>query len=100
MTGAIQSSTVLNPILTTTTSPASGYFAGLTSSIAKQLLAVAKVIEARTSLGASRQIFLVSMGSFDTHSDELNTQNTLFGELGPALKVFHDAMAGIGAGHR
>ena len=98
MTGAIQSSAVLSPILTTTTTSVSNYFSGLTSSIAKQLLAVAKVIEARSSLGASRQVFLVSIGSFDTHTDEVNTQNTLFGELGPALKVFHDAMAGIGAG--
>jgi uncharacterized protein (DUF1501 family) len=98
MTGAIQSSALLNPILIATSSPASGYFTGLTSSIAKQLLAVAKVIEARATIGGSRQIFLVSMGSFDTHTDEINTQNTLFGQLGPALKAFHDAMAGIGAG--
>lgn len=98
MTGALQSSAVLNPILTTTTSPASGYFAGLTSGIAKQLLAVAKVVEARASLGARRQVFLVSLGSFDTHTNELTTHETLFGALGTALKAFHDAMGGIGAG--
>ena len=98
MTGAIRSSGILNPILTATTSPASGYFTGLTSGIARQLLAVAKVIEARASLGARRQVFLVSIGSFDTHSNEINTHNTLFAELAAALHAFHGAMAGIGAG--
>ena len=98
MAGALQSSAILNPILTTTTSPVSGYFAGQTSAIAKQLLAVGKVIEARAALNARRQVFLVSIGSFDTHSNELNTHNTLFAQLGTALKSFHDAMTGIGAG--
>ena len=75
-----------------------GYFAGQSSDIAQQLLAVAKIIEARASLAARRQVFLVSIGSFDTHSEELRTQQTLLGELGPALKSFHDSMANIGAG--
>jgi uncharacterized protein (DUF1501 family) len=98
MTGAIQSSAVLNPILTATTSTVGSYFSSLSSDIASQLLAVAKVIEARATLGASRQVFLVSLGPFDTHSDQLATQATLFGEMGPAIKAFHDAMAAIGAG--
>jgi uncharacterized protein (DUF1501 family) len=97
MSGALASSAILNPILTSTTTPASGYFAGLTSGIARQLLAVAKLIEARASLGAQRQVFLVSLGSFDTHSNELNAHATLYNELGIALKAFHDAMTGIGA---
>ena len=98
MAGALQSSAVLNPILMTTTSPVTGYFSGQSSGIAKQLLAVAKVIEARATLNARRQVFLVSIGSFDTHSNELNTHDQLFAQLGTALKSFHDAMTGIGAG--
>jgi uncharacterized protein (DUF1501 family) len=97
MSGAIASSAILNPILTNTTTAASGYFTGLTSGIARQLLQVAKLIEARASLGARRQVFLVSLGSFDTHTNELNAHNTLYAELGVALKAFHDAMTGIGA---
>lgn len=92
MTGAIQSSTALNPILASTTTPVSGHFTGLGSSIAKQLLAIAKIIEVHASLGASRQVFLASIGSFDTHTDELNTHSTLFGELGPAVKACRDQM--------
>jgi uncharacterized protein (DUF1501 family) len=97
MTGALASSAVLNPILTNTTSPVSGYFTGLTSEFARQMLAVAKVIEARASLGVQRQVFLVSLGSFDTHTDELDAHNTLFGDLGAGLAAFHSAMTGIGA---
>jgi uncharacterized protein (DUF1501 family) len=98
MTGALRSSAILNPILAANTTAVSGYFAAQSSDIASQLLAVAKIIEARATLGARRQVFLVSIGSFDTHSDALRKQQILFGELGPALKSFHDSMAGIGAG--
>jgi uncharacterized protein (DUF1501 family) len=72
-------------------------FAGLTSNIARQLLAVSKLIEARATFGLSRQIFMVSLGSFDTHTDELNRQAGLFSALGPSLRAFHDALVTIGA---
>ena len=98
MSGALKASAVLNPLLAATTTPVSGYFTGLNTGIARQLLAIAKVIEARASLGTRRQVFLVSLGSFDTHSNELRTHDTLFAELGTALNTFHGAMAGIGAG--
>ncbi len=98
MSGALSSSATLNPILTATTATSVQYFSGLTTSIAAQLLAIAKVIEARSTLGAQRQVFLVSLGSFDTHTNEINTQQTLLSELDPALSAFHAAMAAIGAG--
>jgi uncharacterized protein (DUF1501 family) len=99
MTGAIQSSVVLGPILKSNTTTVSGYFSALTSNIAQQLHAVAKVIEARGTLGMNRQVFLVNIGSFDTHVDEINTQGSLFAQLGPAVKAFHDSMAAIGMGN-
>jgi len=90
-------SATVNPILTTT-SPALAATAlnGLTSSIAKELLAVAKIIEAQPATGATRQIFFVSLGGFDTHNNELTTHQTLFGQLSPALKAFYDATATLG----
>jgi uncharacterized protein (DUF1501 family) len=97
MADAISYSATLSPVLTSTTTTVAASFAGLTTNISRQLLAVAKIIEARVSLGASRQIFLVSLGGFDTHSNELNTQANLFGQLGPAVKAFYDAMVAIGA---
>jgi uncharacterized protein (DUF1501 family) len=97
MSGALSSSATLNPILTATNSTVAPYFSGLATSIASQLLAIAKVIEAHGALGAQRQVFLASLGSFDTHTNELDTQQTLFAQLDPALTAFHAAMAAVGA---
>jgi uncharacterized protein (DUF1501 family) len=98
MTGALASSAILNPILTNTDATLSARFAGLTSNFSKQLLAIAKVIEARSALGASRQVFLATLGSFDTHTDQLDEQQTLFSQMDQGLAAFHGAMADIGAG--
>jgi uncharacterized protein (DUF1501 family) len=98
MSGALSSSAILNPILTTTDATLAARFAGLTTNFSRQLLAIAKVIEARSTLGATRQVFLATLGSFDTHTDQLNTQQTLLSELDAGLTAFHGAMADIGAG--
>jgi uncharacterized protein (DUF1501 family) len=98
MSGALTSSAILNPILTTTDATLSARFAGLTGNFAQQMLAIAKVIEARATLGASRQVFLATLGSFDTHTDQLSQQQTLLSELDAGLSAFHGAMADLGAG--
>jgi uncharacterized protein (DUF1501 family) len=97
MTEALSSSATLNPILTATNATVSQYFTGQTTSIALQLQAIAKVIESHSALGAQRQVFLVTLGSFDTHTNELATQQSLFAQLDPALTAFHNAMSAIGA---
>ena len=48
--------------------------------------------------GARRQIFLATLGSFDTHTGQLYRQEALFAELDAAVSAFHGAMAAIGAG--
>jgi len=93
---AIALSGVVNPILTSGNSPVSTLFAGQNSSIAQQLLQVAKLIEARDRTGARRQVFFVSLGGFDTHTNELATLTTLLGQLSPALRAFHDATTLLG----
>jgi uncharacterized protein (DUF1501 family) len=98
ITGALAGSATLNPILTTTDSTLAARFAGLTSNFSKQLLAIAKVIEARSTLGASRQVFLATLGSFDTHTNQLDEQQTLLSQMDQGLMAFHGAMADIGAG--
>jgi uncharacterized protein (DUF1501 family) len=98
MSGALASSAILNPILTTTDATLKARFGALTGNFAQQLLAIAKVIEARSALGASRQVFLATLGSFDTHTNQLNEQQTLFSQLDAGLTAFHGAMADIGAG--
>jgi uncharacterized protein (DUF1501 family) len=97
MTAALSSSATLNPILTATTSKSIPHFAGMTSSISQQLLAIAKVIEARATLGAQRQVFLATLGSFDTHTSQLTTQQSLLSQLDPAMAAFQAAMSDVGA---
>ena len=91
---------LVNPILTAATSSVTPHFAGQNSSIAQELLQVAKLIEARAQTGARRQVFFVSLGGFDTHSNELNTLTNLLGQLGPALKGFYEAMGALGVADR
>ena len=98
MSGALTSSAILDPILTTTDATLSARFAGLTTNFSQQLLAIAKVIEARSTLGASRQVFLATLGSFDTHTNQLETQQSLLSQLDAGITAFHGAMADVGAG--
>ena len=93
---AVDLSATVNPIIGNTASSIQSLFTGQKSSIAQQLLAVAKMIEARNTIGIKRQIFFVSLGGFDTHTNEINTHETLFGQLSPALKAFYDATVQLG----
>src|SRR5271155_3473121 len=43
-----------------------------------------------------RQIFFASLGGFDTHTDELNTHNTLYPQLNDALLAFYQATQELG----
>jgi len=67
-----------------------------TTSIGAQLQQVAEIIQVQSSLGMSRQIFFCSLGGFDTHAGELETHNTLYPQLSPALAAFYDATQELG----
>jgi len=97
--GVALSGTV-GPIISNTNSIVQTTFGNLNTSIAQQLRAVGKMIEARATTGSKRQIFFVSLGGWDTHSAELTAQQTLFGQLSPALKAFYDSMVAIGVGNQ
>ena len=86
----------VGPIIANNTSLVNTVFNGLNSSIALQLKAVAKMIEARATTGSKRQIFFVSLGGFDTHTGEIGAHQSLFGQLSPALKAFYDSTAQLG----
>ncbi len=60
--------------------------------IGSQLAQVAKLIQVRASLGATRQIFFCSQGGYDTHSNQLAQQVTLYSNLANALAAFDQAM--------
>jgi len=61
--------------------------------IGTQLGQVAKLIQVRQSLGATRQIFFCSQGGYDTHSNQLAQQVTLYSNLANALSLFDQALA-------
>ena len=68
-----------------------------TNRLAGQLRAVANMIAARDTLGVKRQIFFVSLGSFDNHGDQFkNSNNTttpiLSGLHSDLLKQLDQAM--------
>jgi uncharacterized protein (DUF1501 family) len=96
MAQAIDASSIINPVITSTTSSITSVFANARNNLGNQLLQVAKLIEARAALGLKRQIFFVSLGGFDTHNNEINTHDQLYGQLGPALQAFYDATVQLG----
>lgn len=59
----------------------------------QQLRMVARMIKLQAQLGMTRQIFLVGLGGFDTHDDQLAAQNELLRDLSIGMKAFHDCMA-------
>src|SRR5271157_1508886 len=60
--------------------------------IGTQLAQVAKLIQVRSALGATRQIFFCSQGGYDTHSNQLPLQVTLYTNLAAAMAAFDTAM--------
>ncbi len=67
-----------------------------TSSLGGQLKQVAQIIQARAALGLARQIFFVSIGGFDTHSDQLPQQLSLLKDLSQSMNAFNSATVEIG----
>ncbi|MCX6629066.1 MAG: DUF1501 domain-containing protein, partial [Candidatus Solibacter sp.] len=63
--------------------------------IGTQLAQVAKIIQVRAALGATRQIFFCSQGGYDTHSNQLATQVQLYSNLAGALAAFDQAMGAL-----
>ncbi len=66
------------------------------TSIGNQLKQVARLIKKRADLNASRQIFYVQVGSFDTHQLQINSQGTLLSQFSQAVRAFYDEMVAQG----
>jgi uncharacterized protein (DUF1501 family) len=64
--------------------------------LAAQLAMVARMISARSPLGAKRQVFFVSLGGFDTHDGIATDHPALMAQVGPALAAFHTATVELG----
>lgn len=66
------------------------------NSLSAQLNLVARMIAARGALGATRQVFFVSFGTFDLHAMATDKQPGLHSTLADALKAFYDATVALG----
>ena len=69
------------------------------SGIAAQLKQVAQIIQVRALFSPNplnRQIYFCSMGGYDTHSNQLNDQGNLLGQLSAAMNAFYNATVELG----
>lgn len=67
-----------------------------TTTLGRQLQQVAAILSVKGTLKRSRQVFFVSLGGFDTHSNQLATQQTLLTQVSQALAAFHAATVELG----
>ena len=66
------------------------------NSLADQLKMVARLIGARNSLGAKRQVFMVSIGGFDLHDNLIAQHPGLLGKVSDAMTAFYNATVELG----
>jgi len=64
--------------------------------LAKQLRMVVHLAAAQQALGMRRQVFMVSLGGFDTHNNQLSDQGALATRIAASVRWFHDTLATIG----
>jgi uncharacterized protein (DUF1501 family) len=66
------------------------------NSLGAQLKMVARLIAARSSLGAKRQVYFVSMGGFDNHDNLLTEHVTNLTRVSEAMTAFYQTTALLG----
>jgi uncharacterized protein (DUF1501 family) len=66
------------------------------NSLSDQLRMVARLIAARGPLNTKRQVFMVSLGGFDSHDNLITDHARNMDRVSSAMKAFHDAMTNLG----
>ncbi len=66
------------------------------NSLAAELRVVARIIAARSALGAKRQVFMVSLGGFDHHDRLVEEQPGLLRKVSEAVTAFYQATVELG----
>jgi uncharacterized protein (DUF1501 family) len=92
----LAAASVVQPILQSTTSAVRPFFASANTSLGRQLLTIAQLVEARQQIGVRRQLFFAQHAGYDTHGGQLYTHHALLAELSQALAAFQGAMDAIG----
>lgn len=103
MANSINTADVLNTALAPTASSAYWTTPFPSNGLGNQLKTVARIIAARDTLKMKRQIFFCSIGGYDTHNNQTNTDTTtgqhanLLAELSGGIFAFQRAMEQISA---
>jgi uncharacterized protein (DUF1501 family) len=71
-----------------------------TDSLGQQLKMVARLIKGRSTLGARRQVFFVSMGGFDLHDNLIRDHGGLLGRVSAAMTAFYNATVEMGVANQ
>lgn len=66
------------------------------SGLGRQLRVVAQIIALRATLGVNRQVFFVSTGGFDTHSNQATSMPNLHTRIAEGMRAFYDATVELG----
>ncbi|MBV6424364.1 MAG: hypothetical protein NAOJABEB_02174 [Steroidobacteraceae bacterium] len=95
---ALRSAASVNAALATVRAPNAAPFTTVfpSSPLGTQLKTVAEMIAVRSTLEASRQIFFVATGGFDSHDDQAQDQPGLLANLSACLGAFHRATVEMG----
>jgi uncharacterized protein (DUF1501 family) len=67
-----------------------------TNPLAAQLAVVARMIQARGTLGLKRQVFFVSLGGFDLHDNLLPQHEVLLQQVADAMSAFYAETVALG----
>jgi len=67
-----------------------------TGGLGNRLKMAARLIAGRENLNQHRQIFMVSMGGWDTHAEQNAVHPALLGQLSTALNAFNQAIVAMG----
>jgi uncharacterized protein (DUF1501 family) len=67
-----------------------------TDSLAKQLRIVAQLAGAGQALGMQRQVFMVSMGGFDSHANQMRDQPSQMARVAQSVDYFLSALSTMG----
>lgn len=64
--------------------------------LARQMQLVARLIGAGQQLGMQRQVFMVSLGGFDTHANQMRDQVSLMARVALSVDYFLNAVSALG----
>jgi len=90
---AADAATALNTALASFPATAAPFTGLPNTGLGNQLRNIARIIAARSALGARRQVFFASIGGFDQHSGLANGHGPLWAQISNAMSAFYTALA-------